>query len=456
MPDFDAVHDMLTALERDVHTDRIVADAAMAAERLAAREAVTAAREETARVTGDLDALRASLYTAMIRGRIVEVPASIPADGTRDAGKLLTAFLSTVVGPATVRFPAFATYRVDDAAVVVDTPVGVTYDFNGSTLARTRVLDQRLRYPERHGFFRLNRPTDVVVRGLRVKGVVANDGTLEAAADTIINGRAHLFDKRGAARSVDTQAGLLPPYWPTVGDWGVYCQALAFEHGVDISGGRNVVVEDCWLDGMGGDGVGTTLDSTSGVTVRRVTVRRNGRQGISLVAGNGFLVEGCDIRSARAAIDLEPDTDRFAMTNIEVRDCTLASNLLPFASGGPGEIHHVNIHHNTITKGGVPVLSVMSNNNGAWERRDWRFCDNRVIPALSSAQALIRLVNVHGAEIARNTINRRSTEPAGRLTAVLTDRCSGVWVADNVFLRADPVLAEINPVETAVVSGTVV
>lgn len=473
METFDSVRDELAGLEALVAADRIAADLALITAQKVATETLTLAKAEAALVlaeeqarasaaTDELNALKAAIAEAMaaeaatVEPVVIEVPKTIAFDGSADVGAKLSTFLASVQGPATVRFQPFGTYRVDDASVLVVRPTGITYDFNGASLIRTRLIDQRLRYPQRHGYFRLDYPTDVVVKNLRVQGRVTNDGSMEAAADATTNGKAALLDRNGTARAIETQAGLLPPHWPTVGDWGVYCVALAFEHAVDISGGVNVVVEDCWFDGIGGDGVGTTLDTTKNVTVRRVTVRRNGRQGISLVAGNGFLVEDCDIRSPRASIDIEPDTDKFPMTDIEVRGCTLASNLLPFASGGPGEIHDVFIHHNTITKGGVPVLHVVSNKNGLHQRRNWRFEDNVVVPAMSSALPLVRLTNVHGASVRRNKIARRATEAAGRLIAVGLERCSGVTVADNTFLRAAPVVFETDPVEPALVENNTV
>ena len=272
------------------------------------RARAEAEQARTGQVAAELDHLRAALVAGMARARVVEVPDTSAAGGSADVGGKLTTWLSSVVGPATIRCPRFGTYRVDDASVVVYAPQGITYDFNGSTLLRTRLLDQRLRYPNRHGFLRLMKPVDVTVQRLRVDGRVTNDGSMIAACEQVIDGRPHLTDQRGTPRSLDTQAGLLPPHWPVAGEWGVYCQALAFEHGIADGGGPHHC-GGLLPGGDGGDGIGTTLDTTHDLTFRRswcaATPPRHlpGRR-------LRVLLDTIDTQSARASIDIEPDTDR--------------------------------------------------------------------------------------------------------------------------------------------------
>lgn len=373
---------------------------------------------------------------------VINVPSEIHSDGSADVGATLTRWLEqaqALLGerPAIIQFAQNGVYRIDDAAVVLDGASNLTLDFRGATLKRTRVIDQHLRYRGRHGFLRLiNGPTNVTVRNLNVRGVNTNDGSIEAVADATADGKYWLRDADGKLQTIDNAAGL------PAGQYGIYSVALAFEHGIDIVDGVNVLVENSDLRGMGGDGVNTIGMATNGITVRNVTIRRNGRQGIAIVAGTGFLIENNDIMSRRAAIDMEPDRATHVTTDIVIRNNTLRSQLLAFASGGPGEIHNVHIHDNDIYKTGVPVLSVKSS-GGLHRRTKYRFENNTVHTALSSSKPLIELGNVHDSVVVGNVIPRTAGSCSQTAVGFTTAPSTSMAVGYNTFDGAAPVVQDV-------------
>ncbi len=324
---------------------------------------------------------------------VIDVPDTIDATGTTDVGQALTDWIATLEPGNTVRFREDGTYRIDDATVELPDLADTVLDFAGATLMRTRILDQPMRYPRNHPFLRLTNPTRVTVRNMLVRGIVTNEPGVMPAT---------IVDQRGVARGVAVR---------TLDGAGAYCVSYEFEHGISLNGTvEDCIVEDCDLAGMGGDGVYIKGEGAHDITVRRVKIRRNGRQGIALCSGRDILIEDCDIVSSRGGIDIEPDTPT-TLERIEIRNCTIASHLLAFPCGGAGPVHDVNIHHNTITSSGTPVLFVV---NRRHERTGWQFADNvDTSTGRAGPFPAVRLDNVRDAVIARNTLPRRQGAGAG-------------------------------------------
>ena len=65
--------------------------------------------------------------------------------------------------------------------------------------------------------------------------------------------------------------------------------------------------------------------------IRDVQCRNHHRQGISVISAVNLLIENCTLTGTRgtapqAGIDLEPNSENEKMTNVVVRNCTMADN----------------------------------------------------------------------------------------------------------------------------------
>lgn len=140
-----------------------------------------------------------------------------------------------------------------------------------------------------------------------------------------------------------------------------------------------------------------------------MTVSRNGSQGIAVVRSSDVLIDGADIRSSRrAGIDIEPDKASETIRNIEIRNSTVHSWLLAFASGGRGNVSNVYIHGNTITQSGVPFVHVGAT-DGA-RRANWRIHNNTVTRGLGSPQAALRLNHVGNVSVIDTSVRIAATQ----------------------------------------------
>lgn len=378
----------------------------------------------------------------------VLVPDTIDPTGRTDVGAALSAWLTEAAKEHdAIRFPPDGVYRIDDAAVVIRSAKDVVIDFDGATLRRTRLLDRPLRYPNNTPFLSLDAPAGVTIRNLTTDGVNTNtdafsswvDGTFSARHENA--GDQYLLDARDRPQWIDRgRADLADP-----GKWGTWVVALAFEHGIEVLDGVNVVVEDCTVSGMGGDGVYIGGDDTDGIVVRRVVQRRNGRQGIAVVAGHHILIEECDLRSRRGGVDLEPDhpVSPFVISDVEIRNCTIRSGLLAFPNQGRGAIDGVFIHHNRIHRSGTPLLQTTGGPDSP--RTNYRFEDNVDLEGRRGPLASLRLQDTHGMVIARNTIPRQPHPDEGNRKAVQleTVSCTDIVVRDNDFENAATVVDDM-------------
>jgi len=113
-----------------------------------------------------------------------------------------------------------------------------------------------------------------------------------------------------------------------------------WRHALSLLGSRNVTVEDLEIVESGGDGIYISVNDKPGpgfrrycenVVVRNVKCLRNHRQGISVIAADGLLVEGCELSdtcgtSPQAGIDFEPNMPGDTIANCVMRNCLLERN----------------------------------------------------------------------------------------------------------------------------------
>lgn len=321
-------------------------------------------------------------------------PSGIADDCSQDETAALNAWLQALPDHATARLAADGCYRAEHTVQLKD-KTGVTIDGNGATLRRTQVTDQAGRYPRSNSHLRLVNTPDATVTDLRVEGT--NDGRDVGGSILDANGKSHTVH-------CYTQYGFT-----------CYTVALEFEHGIDLRGAPNATIAGVTVDAVWGDGAYVsggdqfTPATSSGAVLTNFTVARNGRQGIAIVRSSDVLVDGADIQSSRrAGIDIEPDTAGEVIRNIEIRNSTVHSWLLAFASGGRGNVSDVYIHDNTVTRSGVPFVYVAASDGT--RRANWRVEDNAVPSRQSSLQPAMRFDHVDNVSVLRNTVNVTSTQ----------------------------------------------
>lgn len=322
-------------------------------------------------------------------GDVYAPPTHIADDCSQDETDALNEWLASLPDQSTIRLGQGACYLAEHTVQITD-KAGWVLDGNGATLLRTEVTDPAHRYPHGNSHLRVVNSPAITLKNLAVKGT--NDGRdLGGAAP----------DARGDSRSIDcyTQYGFT-----------CYSTAFAFEHGVDLRGAPDVTVDNVTVDAVWGDGAYVSgADQFSpvgsdGAVLEDVTVSRNGRQGIAIVRSSDVLIDGADIRSSRrAGIDIEPDLAGEVIRNIEVRNSTVHSWLLAFASGGRGNVSDVFIHHNTVTHSGVPFVYVRATDGT--RRANWRVHDNVVTYELGSPMPAVLFEHVDNASVVGNRVN---------------------------------------------------
>lgn len=289
-------------------------------------------------------------------------PASLPTDCSRDVSSELNAWLTALpTSGVRVVFPTNGCYRTE-RTITVKGKKGWVVDGQGVELRRTEQTPAELRYPKNNRHLAVVDSTDVVVRNFRVTG-------LNTVSDV-----------------------------PKQPHFGSYVRDLEFEHAYSAWNSSRLEFEDLQADAPFGDGL-YLHSNVRDVTVRRVDLARNGRQGIGVLATR-VLIDSANLRSSRrAGVDLEPD--KAPLMDVEVRNSTILSHLLAIASGGPGNVDRIHVHHNTVVKSGVPWLYAA---RAGFTRNDWTVTDNWVQPYLGSPAAAMRFQNAERAVVTRNIV----------------------------------------------------
>ena len=129
---------------------------------------------------------------------------------------------------------------------------------------------------------------------------------------------------------------------------------------LDFMGCSDIRVEGFSLENSGGDGIylGATKEQPwcADVVIRDVLCWNHHRQGISVIGAVNLLIENCSMSGTRgtapqAGIDLEPNHENEQMTNVVVRNCTMANN------AGAGAL----IYLKHLRKTSVPVSILFEN-----------------------------------------------------------------------------------------------
>ena len=344
------------------------------------------------------------------------VPASIPADCSRDVTADLESWIGSVPDGSTVVFQRHGCYRME-RTIVVRNRSGLNLFGNGAYFKRFELSPAELRYPKANAHWRFIGGNEISVRWMGVEGT-------------------------------NTVADQRP-------EFGSYLVDFEFEHAFAFHGVTNVTVDHAWADAIWGDGLyfaGGDQYATGpcrGIRVSNFVVDRNGRQGVALSNVDGALLSSVEIwHSRRAGFDLEPPPG--TVRNVEIRDSYTNTIGLAFASAGRGDVSNIEIHHNRIDGSSVPWVYVKD----TWgaRRSNWSVHDNQVLNSLGSPMAMLYFVNVDGVDVRGNISHAATTQSrkavefqgAGGVLAVIGNDFSGAchpYVKDPA---TGPVVAEAN------------
>lgn len=340
----------------------------------------------------------------------VDFPPSIATDCSQDVSSALQAFLQGLPDGSQLTLPADACLRVETEVQVRD-KTGLVINGNGATLKRTQPTPPALQYPHANAFLRLINWTSSSVTGLHIVGI---NTTPDVA------------------------------YLPA--GFGAYDPRYPFDHGIAVEGAQGLTISDSTIRSVYGDGIYITgADQwtprrSDTVTVRDVTVDQNGRQGMSISRSSHVLIDGAQIlHSRRSGIDLEPDSPAEVISNVEIEHSTIGSNLLAFASGGPGAVNDIDIHDNRVTRSGVPF--VYDRSTLGVHRSNWRVADNTVLATLGSPQPAMLFAATDRVTVTGNSIPVATTQSRLEVGLVgatrVTIACNRFPGAADTFVAAD-------------------
>jgi hypothetical protein len=311
---------------------------------------------------------------------VVTVPNTIDDTGATDVTNALQSFIDQVDNGSDVQFQHDGSYRVEGTLFVTDKTL--TFDGEGSTFfATTRgTLERSLWWVSSGG--------GLIFRNLTVRGANPYNGLSNKA----------------------------------------YNPALAKQHGFRIEGVDGIELDHVTVTNVYGDFVYVAryagIPSTD-VWIHNSTFVSSGRQGISLIATDGVIIEHNSFSEIRrGTIDLEPDGPNQSDTNIFVLNNSVGSGRLLFiASHGKGPVDGIvvsgnRLHGHSLTVDDVPPTG---------ERRENWIVTNNTSDTISD-QRPIRFVDTDGLLVSGNT----QPVPAAVPSVELDNDC-GAQITGNAF-----------------------
>jgi hypothetical protein len=298
---------------------------------------------------------RVAPRAVLVSQPIVAVPSTIDYTGKTDVTAQLQSFIDGLDDGVLVRFHRNGRYRVEGSLFVTNR-TSMTFDGQGATIfATTPGTLERSQWWITGG-------ENIVFRNIKVDGANPHAGTGEDA----------------------------------------YNKQREKQHGFRFEATNGVELDHVTVTDTYGDFVYLgrfVADPTTNVWIHDCIFKRNGRQGISLVAATGVIIERnyfSDTR--RATIDLEPNGpgqgvyDAFILNNKVGR-----GRLLFIASHGAGPVSDIVVSGNQLHNH-VMTTDVMS--SPGQRRKNWVFTNNT--SDMVSHNRPIRFIDVDGVLVSGN------------------------------------------------------
>jgi hypothetical protein len=309
------------------------------------------------------------------------VPGTIDFTGKADVTKPLQTFLDSVDNGDLVLFHRNGRYRVEGTLFVTD-KTGVTFDGQNATIFAT------------------------------------TKGTLERSQWWISSGGGLIF-RHFIVKGANPFAG--------TGD-KAYNPALEKQHGFRIEGVSGIELDHDTVTDVYGDFVYVARyvnDPSTDVWIHDSQFHRNGRQGISLIAADGVIIErNVFTDTRRGTIDLEPNGPNQSVTNTFILNNTIGVGRLFFiAAHGKGPVSGIVISGNKLHN---HVLSIDEVPLPGQRRQNWIIQSNT--SDTISHQRPIRFIDTDGILVNGNT------QPiSGPVASVNLVNDCGATVSSNAF-----------------------
>jgi hypothetical protein len=336
----------------------------------------------------------------------------VDATGAGDVTDAINAVLAALPNGTTVRFPPNATYRIE-GTLRVENKDGITIDGQGSL------------------FFAA---TD---------GNPARSSDPELSVRYAIRNRAHWRVRR--SRNITLRNMVIVGSSTSCGPDGTFDRAREAQHGIDIFGSADVLVERVDISRVWGDlvYVGGPTPSTN-VTVQDSRLVCSSRQGIAIVHADRVTFQRSHLDQARRTlIDLEPNRTGDRLVGVHILNNELgASRFHTVSIGGPrATVQDVTIDGNRLV--GPGAFRVHIAGHATKRRRNIAVTNNQgrtdqVLQSQNEAFVVAKYVD-------------DLTVTGNRASFTTYPRWPGIWLVD----RREPAGAVVLLCSTGTVRGNV-
>jgi hypothetical protein len=312
---------------------------------------------------------------------VVFVPSTIDYTGKTDVTNALQTLIDNADDGVIVRFHKNGRYRVEGTLFVTN-KTSITFDGQNATIVATTA------------------------------------GTLERSQWWITDGGGLIF-RNFIVHGANPNAGLADK---------AYDPRFEKQHGFRIEGVDGIELSHVTVTDVYGDFVYIAryvTDTPTNVWIHDSKFARNGRQGISLVAANGVIIERNTFSDTRrGTIDLEPNGPNQSVSDAFILNNSIGAGRLFFiASHGKGPVNDIVVSGNQLHKHVLSIDVVPLKNQ---RRKNWIVTNNK--SDTTSSQRPIRFIDVDGLQVTGN-----KQPVSGALPGVeITDVC-GATVTNNVF-----------------------
>ena len=325
------------------------------------------------------------------------VPASIPADCSRDVTAPILEWIASVPDNSVLSFAPNGCYRIDGTLVVAHRS-GLTFEGNNATFRQ--VTDgSEFGYSKRvrtRSVWTFGGSTNLVVRDLTTVGANPHAGRGDLA----------------------------------------YQPKFEAQHAYYIQGVNGMVMDHVAAYDVYGDFVALG-GGVSNFTVRNSSFARNGRQGWSINGTNIVFEHNSITETRRATIDIEPPTPMWPSKNVYIRDNDVGPGRLFFFAnvGAAAPMDNINIIGNRLHRKAFVMFVAPPKGT----RSNYHVIGNVSDGGVSGFGSAMVFKNIEGLEVRGNVV---PTQWSHHLAGVGVSRSSHVSVTGNTFRGAAAALRD--------------